>query len=236
MKNDLGPQSASDNPFTKKARRLQSIWRMKNELPMGVGPNKQSKDREGNPTYYGNMIHEGENTGGNFYFKETFEYAKWMANRKLKDETIDVYRLFNNLLSSMPMAFNLFHPLMMLKQENPSTLDHMLKEAFPFIPSIFRILEIGLEFLPTPIEKYTNDKSAMDAFIRFQDKNGLNYLIAIEVKYFATSYWPRNMERCTGTKKSIPLFWRPRAMPAREKRLKHLSHISMQKHKQGYTY
>jgi hypothetical protein len=181
---DPGPQSPSDNPFTAKARKHQSLWRVQNGLEIGIGPNKNSVDRKtGLPTYYGNMIKDGELTGRNFYFPETFAYAQWRVNTKLKDETIDEYRLFNNLMSSMPMAFNLFHPLMMMKTKEPSIIDKMIKAAFPQIKSIYKVLEIGLEFIPTPIEKYTGDKSAMDALIRFQDIAGNNYLIAIETKY-----------------------------------------------------
>jgi hypothetical protein len=173
----LGPQSPSDNSFTAKARKLQSLWRVQNGLEMGVGPNRNSIKR------YGNMLQDGEITGCNFYFPETFAYAQWRVGKKLKDETIDEYRLFNNLMSSMPMAFNLFHPLMMLKTKEPTTLDEMIKAAFPKIKYIYKVLEIGLEFIPTPIENYIGDKSAMDAYIRFQDKAGNNYLIAIETKY-----------------------------------------------------
>lgn len=58
---DLGPQSPSDLPFTAKARKLQSLWRVQNGLDMGIGPNKDSVDRNtGMPTYYGNMIKDGE--------------------------------------------------------------------------------------------------------------------------------------------------------------------------------
>lgn len=150
---------------------------------MGVGPNKNSVDRKtGMPTYYGNMIKDGETSGRNFYFPETFAYARWRVDTKLQDETIDEYRLFNNLMSSMPMAFNLFHPLMMLHAQNPAVVDSMLRKAFPDFP-IYKVKEIGLEFIPTPIERYTNNKSAMDAFIRFYDKEGGEYIIAIETKY-----------------------------------------------------
>ena len=179
---DLGPQSESDNLFTAKARKLQSLWRVVNGLEIGVGPNKKSNNK-GIPTKFGNIITDGEISGKNFYFPETFEYAKWRVQNRLKDETIDAYRLFNNLLSSMPMAFNLFHPLMMLKAEKPALVDLMIRSAFPTIPSIYRVQEIGLEFIPTPKENYTHDKSAMDAFIRYQDRGGNNYLIAIETKY-----------------------------------------------------
>jgi hypothetical protein len=179
---DLGPQSESDNSFTSRARKLQSLWRAENALEIGVGPGKNA-NKDGIPTKYGNMIADGEDNGKNFYFPETFEYAKWRVHTRIKDETIDAYRLFNNLLSSMPMAFNLFHPLMMLKAENSALVDRIFREAFPAIPSIYRVQEIGLEFIPTPIKNYTYDKSAMDAFIRYQDSEGNNYLIAIETKY-----------------------------------------------------
>ena len=48
---------------------------------------------------------------------------------------------------------------------------------------IVEVTEIGLEFIPTPIENYTKDKSAMDAYIRFMDNKGGKHIIAIETKY-----------------------------------------------------
>ena len=64
---DLGPQSESDNPFTAKARKLQSLWRVVNGLEIGVGPNKKSNNK-GIPTKFGNIITDGEISGKNFYF------------------------------------------------------------------------------------------------------------------------------------------------------------------------
>jgi len=180
----FGPQSASDQPFTAKARMLQSIWRVENSIEMGVGPNRGSVDKDGLPTKYGNMIEGGETNGRNFFYPQTFEYAKWRANKKLKGETIEEYRLMNNLMSSMPMAFNFFHPLMMLKMTNPEALDSIIQSVFSELPvEIFKVKEVGLEFIPLPIIKYTGDKSAMDAFVFFWDRLGNEYLIAIEVKY-----------------------------------------------------
>jgi hypothetical protein len=178
----LGPQSPSDNSFTAKARKLQSLWRVQNGLEIGIGPEKNSVDKNGQSTYYGNMINDGKVNGRNFYYPETFTYAKWRVDKKMKEETINDYRLFNNLMSSMPMAFNLFHPLMMLHVQNPIAVDKMMQNAFPDLP-IYKIKEIGLEYIPTPIEQYTNDKSAMDAFITFYDKEGSEHIIAIETKY-----------------------------------------------------
>jgi hypothetical protein len=182
QKPDLGPQSSSDNLFTAKARKLQSLWRVQNGLEIGIGPESNSIDKNGQPTYYGNMIKDGESNGRNFFYPETFAYAQWRVRTRLPKETIDDYRLFNNLMSSMPMAFNLFHPLMMLHSQNPAAVDKMMHNAFPDLP-IYKIKEIGLEYIPTPIEHYTNDKSAMDAFITFYDKEGREHIIAIETKY-----------------------------------------------------
>lgn len=129
------------------------------------------------------MISGGELSGKNFYYSETFAYAKWRVENRIKGETIDSFRLFNNLMSSMPMAFNLFHPLMMIRAVNPEAVDRMIRAAFPMLKIMYRVTAIGLEFIPTPVENYTHDHSAMDAYIGFQDKQGNNYLIAIETKY-----------------------------------------------------
>ena len=104
-----------------------------------------------------------------------------MANKR-ENETIDGFRLFNNLLSSQPMAFNLFHPLMLLLKQDAAMVTLAVRSVFRNFP-VFEVTEIGLEFIPTPIENYTNDKSAMDAYIRFVDNKGGKHIIAIETKY-----------------------------------------------------
>jgi hypothetical protein len=180
----FGRQSPGDNTFASKARLLQSIYRVQSgETSMGIGPSKHSKDsKTGEPTYYGNMLSDGQLTGKNFFFKETFEYAWNRVENRKAHETIDEYRLFNNLLSSMPMAFNLFHPLMMIKEKNPEILTRMIQDVFPELP-IFKVDEIKIEYIPTPTSVYTNDKSAMDAAITFYDETKNSYIIAIETKY-----------------------------------------------------
>ena len=114
--------------------------------------------------------------------KETFEYAKERVKNRRENETIDEFRLFNNLLSSMPMAFNLFHPLMLLLKQDPAMVTLAVRSVFRNF-AVFEVTEIGLEFIPTPIENYTKDKSAMDAYIKFMDNKGGKHIIAIETKY-----------------------------------------------------
>lgn len=172
-----GKQSASDNLFTRTARLLQSIYRVQvKEFECGIGPYRNSTEK------YGNMLVNGEETGKNFFFKETLEYAHQRVIKKKPCETIDDYRLFNNLLSSMPMAFNLFHPLMMINDKYPDALNKIVKSLFPKLP-INKVEEIKIEFIPEPVKKYINDKSAMDAAIVFYDTLNRKHIIAIETKY-----------------------------------------------------
>lgn len=189
IENKYGPQYADEIAFTKKARLLQSIYRVEylKEKEFGIGPNENSTklNKETNllePSYYGNMIVNGEKTGKNFYYPETLAYAKKRVEFKNSSETIGEYRLFNNLLSSMPMAFNLFHPLIMLKEADLNALNQIVKALFPKLP-IYNVESILIEFIPIPVSKYTNDKSAMDAAILFTDDKSNNYIIAIETKY-----------------------------------------------------
>ena len=81
-------------------------------------------------------------------------------------------------LSSQPMAFNLFYPLMLLLKQDPAVVTLAVRSVFRNFP-VFEVTEIGLEFIPTPIANYTNDKSAMDAYIRFVDNKGGKHIIAI---------------------------------------------------------
>lgn len=174
--NIYGNQCGSDNAFTRRARLLQSMYRMEIGEEEGVGPTRASKRK------YGNMISGGDVSGKNFLMKETFEYAKERVKNRRENETIDEFRLFNNLLSSMPMAFNLFHPLMLLLKQDPAMVTLAVRSVFRNF-AVFEVTEIGLEFIPTPIENYTKDKSAMDAYIKFMDNKGGKHIIAIETKY-----------------------------------------------------
>lgn len=77
-----GNQCESDNAFTKKARLLQSMYRVELGEEEGIGPTKNSGQK------YGNMICGGEVSGKNFLMKETFEYAKERVKTKEKKKLL----------------------------------------------------------------------------------------------------------------------------------------------------
>lgn len=171
-----GEPYSGDSRFVAKCRLLQSIYREESGLAI-----KPYKGRDG-VHYYGNYIENGEITGANFLEDYIFEYAKKRVRNKQKYETIESDRLFNNLLSSQPMAFNLFYPLMKMLKDSPEEATMAIRKALPMFP-IHKVTDVDLEFIPEDHMDLTGDKSAMDAIIRFESSDGKSGFIAIETKY-----------------------------------------------------
>lgn len=171
-----GEPYLGDSKFVASCRLLQSVYRVEIKEPIRPYIKK-------NKTYYfGNYIAQGELTGKNFLEDYIFEYAKKRVAERKPFETIDADRLFNNLLSSQPMAFNLFCPLRKMCCELPETATMVIKCALPTYP-IRCVTAVELEFIPSNYKELTGDKSAMDAIIRFEDNCGKECFIAIETKY-----------------------------------------------------
>ena len=163
--------------FTRKCRELQGKFRERMGEPMGKGPFRKS------PNYQINMLVNGEETGKNFVNESTFNYAKGRVEKIQHNETIDEYRLFNNMLSSQPMAFNLFCPFMqMLEEGKVEAVTNIFKAIFPD-KYIGEVTKVGLEYLDTEIKNYLNDCTAMDAIVRYKDTDGKPAFIAIEREY-----------------------------------------------------
>ena len=181
MNNILGEKYKGDSPFVADCRKLQSIYR--HEIGEEIRP---YTDRNGNVHYYGNYISGGDTPKDgcwkNFLTEDAFKHANERVENRQKYETIEKDRLFNNLLSSQPMAFNLFCPLRQILEKSPETATRVIKAALPDYP-IHEVTGVELEFIPGNYKDLTGDKSAMDAIIKFKDKDGKDGFIAVETKY-----------------------------------------------------
>lgn len=195
---DYGPLPEKEDKFTAKRRLKQSQYRhdvLKESY--GYGPDSTSQSK------YGNMLVNGEITGSNFVSKSAFVYAKQRANDTVvfPDMTIDSYRLFNNMLSSMPLCFNLFSDLREILIFNRDEATQIIKNLFIEVREIENPLYLAVEFIPTPTDRYTDDKSAFDAMLIYKDKFGDKGLITIETKY--TDILGSNSSSRTSVKDSI---------------------------------
>lgn len=171
----------TDNEFRKKARLLQAVRRWQTCAECGYIVKKEVR------YYHPNLALNGEQTGCNFLNHEIFEYAKSRVANKKKYETIEKNRLFNNFLSSQTMAFNLFYPLMKIvkskggKRRLGLVIANLLDKNN--ILRIDYIDEVGVEYIPDYRENCLNDRTAMDAFLRYVTTDGKIGIIAIETKY-----------------------------------------------------
>ena len=173
---NIGRQHKGDSKFVAKCRLLQSIYRVE------IGEDEGYIQRGSKRYFYGNYIMNGDKTGKNFLEDYIFDYAKKRVNNRKHYETIKEERLFNNLLSSQPMAFNLFCPLIKMLEEDESSTTDILRAALPDY-NINKVTKIDLEFIPDNFKELTNDLTAMDAIIEFTDNDGIPSFIAIETKY-----------------------------------------------------
>ena len=171
----------SDNPFTKKARLLQSVRRWQTGAECGF------IQKAGITYYHPNLAKDGESSGCNFLSPDIFQYAKRRVEDKKAYETIKEDRLFNNFLSSQPMAFNLFYPLIEIvknddgKRRLANVVSDLLDKNNKL--DIEMITEVGIEFIPEYREECLRDKTAMDACFRYITTDGKKGIIAIETKY-----------------------------------------------------
>jgi hypothetical protein len=164
----------SDTAFSANARLLQSLWRERNGFPIGY---HQKNDEE--PTKLGSLIelNSAKKNGSNFLTKEIANLVKKEICHP--EKVIQEPRIWNNLLSSQPLAFNLFGEL---KEPGYETIKAVLLNYFP--GEIEQVEKICFEHSPGRRRRdLTNDSSAFDVFIEYRSTSQEKCFIGIEVKY-----------------------------------------------------
>lgn len=149
------------------------------------------------------MLVGGDVSGSNFLSEAAFRYAQQRARDKVicNDLTLDEFRIFNNMLSSMPLCFNMFSDLRSLLLIDERACALAIKKLFRKLDWIDSVLYIGVEFIPVPTENYIDDKTAFDSLIIVTDSCGQRGLIAIETKY--TDLLGKNMSRKNSKKNEL---------------------------------
>jgi len=166
----LGPQYKGDNDFAARMRLHQSWYRARVlGVPCGAGP------RPNSTRLYGNMLRrEGGAKGLNFLTPAIFQAAmRRIAEGK---GTVEPFRLLHNMLSSQPMCFNLFGPLV-------DDLDLATTLWQALLPGeVKRVTRVLIEYAPEPAAEYLNDRTAFDAYVEYLDTADRPAFTGIEVK------------------------------------------------------
>lgn len=164
-----------DNRFRSAARLLQSVWRDAKGLPVG-----SYKRPDGTTLRLGSMIADkaGE-TGRNFLLPEIARLARREVAYREPGALIEERRLWCNLLSSMPLTFNLLGPLKL----DPKLATKMLCAMFTDLADA--VVE-GVFFEHGPgrgAGDLTADFTAFDAMLTYSRPDGSRGFVAIETKY-----------------------------------------------------
>ena len=159
---------ANDTEFCAFGRMLQSKWRVKKRYPKQTGkfgnylPIKYAREEKVN--FLTDRI------------RALVQYEIYKA--KVDGRMISEPRIWNNLLSSQPLCFNLFGEL----HYDLNIATKFCRILFP--NNIKEVTSIKFEYSPGLGDpKYTGDHSAFDVFIEYDNKRKKKGFIGIEVKY-----------------------------------------------------
>lgn len=164
---------SGDGAFAREARLLQSKWREKKGYPIG---------KTANGTTMGNYIDSTYAIGHKVNLLT--ENIRKIAELELKEASstgalIQENRLWENMLSSQPLCFNLFGEM----HFDLELATAFFKESFP-LRTINRVTSVRFEQSPCRGNRdFTGDHSAFDVFVEYEGYKGNRGFIGIEVKY-----------------------------------------------------
>jgi hypothetical protein len=157
--------------FQRKARILQSMWRTEKGYEAGLFQGRK----------LGNLLPMpwARDTLNNYLSDTIKEVVK---REVFTNSDIKLYgkpRIFNNLLSSQPLCFNLFAEL----QQDLELASKVFKQLCPH--RVNEVLSIEFEHSPGRRDmNYTGDRSAFDVYVVFLNDTNEKGFIGIEVKYY----------------------------------------------------
>ena len=167
---DLGPQHHGDSAFTAQMRLHQSWYRATAlNVPCGTGPTSTSH------SHYGNMLRPEDGARGlNFVSSDVAEVAKERV--AAGGGAVEPFRLFHNMLSSQPMCFNIFGPLIGDLRLATCLVGMLLPGE------VAEVTAVHIEYGPQPAPEYLDDRTAFDAFIEYRRPDGGRVALGIETK------------------------------------------------------
>jgi len=165
---------AFDTRFRAAARLLQALWREDRDLPIGSHVGEDGKRRK-----LGSRITEAAGRAGCNYLTPEIARIAWrqVAYREI-GAMIDEERLATNLLSSMPLTFNLFSPWVHAIERASGGLHELLPT---FTGTALHVLFEHSPGRGRP--RFLGDYTAFDALIRYSDPHGRTGFVAFEIKY-----------------------------------------------------
>jgi hypothetical protein len=168
---------AGENPWQQRARLMQALWREERGYPIGLrgGDGPLGADPLGTRL----AMPAAQQQLWNFLTPTIGRHVVKAVANKVKDcAVIQEPRIWEDLLSSQPLCFNLFAEL----ADDLAIATEALGHLWP--SRIGEVTKIRFEYSPGRLNpRYLNNRSAADVFIEHTTPTGGRSFIAIEVKY-----------------------------------------------------
>lgn len=174
--------------FKRWARLHQAHWREAQEFPIGSQPYRPKPDETSRPI--GSRIEYGYNaepgtvfSDANFLTKTAFGSAKSRVLNPQPGQMLRVDRLFYDLLSSMPMCFNIFGEI----AQDLDLADRAVHEWWADVPG--RVIDVRFEWSPGRWvrreygDEYLGNRSAFDVAFELDMGDGTHGVLGVETKY-----------------------------------------------------
>jgi len=162
----------SDNEWQRAARLRQALWREAKGLPMG--------EHRGQPLGSRLTMPYAKETLANFMTEAIRDvvHAEVLDPVKSAGKMYREPRIYEDLLSSQPLCFNLFGELQRDLVLASRTFGRLLVEP--------GLVVTAIEFEHSPGRgdaRFTRDNSAFDVFVRYTSAAGRHGFVGVEVKY-----------------------------------------------------
>jgi len=162
---------AADSPYQRQVRLLQALWREERGYPIGEHRGPALGSRLAMPW--------AQRTLANYLTPAIGRMAACEYDGRHRERKLFGYpRLFDDLLSSQPLCFNLFGELKADRALASAVFAQLTNGA---VASVSRV-----EFEHSPGRgsgRFSGDRSAFDVYVEFTGANGGRGFIGIEVKY-----------------------------------------------------
>lgn len=165
--------------FKQRARLHQALWRAGQGFPEGTEPTRPRPDAKSRPIGSRLEIDFAFATGANFLTEGARGAAQYRVSRPEPKQTLNADRLYADLLSSMPMCFNLFGPLW----ADPERAALAVRNWWPDAPG--QLSTIRFEWSPgrqVP-GRYLENRTACDVAFELAAPDGRRSLVGVETKY-----------------------------------------------------
>lgn len=164
-------EKSDKSPFQRKARLLQSLWRAEKGYDYGLFKGKPLGNTLPMPWARDTL---------NNYLSDTIKdvVRNEVLSNSNKGKLYGKPRIFNNLLSSQPLCFNLFAEL----QQDLGLASKVFRTLCPH--RVNTVTKIDFEYSPGRGDPtYLGDNSAFDVYVEFLNHSNVKGFIGIEVKY-----------------------------------------------------